>query len=98
MIEIDLSNIDEIIQENDTVILGLLTTWDMNSNEVEGLLMEVDEPGLIVAKSVNPELAAKYSVNSFPSLLVFKNGILTENMPGILNKSAFLEKIRRILE
>jgi thioredoxin 1 len=44
----------------------------------------------------SPNTAAKYSINSIPSLLFIKNGQVVEQHTGLLAKKPLLEKIKRV--
>jgi thioredoxin 1 len=46
----------------------------------------------------NPQIAAKYGINSIPSLLFFKNGAIVEQHTGLLAKAALKVKIDRVFQ
>jgi thioredoxin 1 len=46
----------------------------------------------------NPQIAAKYGINSIPSLLFFKNGAIVEQHTGLLAKAPLKVKIDRIFQ
>ena len=46
----------------------------------------------------NPQVAAKYGINSIPSLLFFKNGTIVEQHTGLLAKAPLKAKIDRIFQ
>jgi thioredoxin 1 len=46
----------------------------------------------------NPQIAAKYGINSIPSLLFFKNGAIVEQHTGLLAKAPLKVKIDRIFK
>jgi thioredoxin 1 len=46
----------------------------------------------------NPQIAAKYSINSIPSLLFFKNGAVVEQHTGLLAKAPLKVKIDRAFQ
>jgi thioredoxin 1 len=46
----------------------------------------------------NPQIAAKYGINSIPSLLFFKNGTIVEQHTGLLAKAPLKVKIDRIFQ
>lgn len=46
----------------------------------------------------NPQIAAKYGINSIPSLLFFKHGAIVEQHTGLLAKAPLKVKIDRIFQ
>jgi thioredoxin 1 len=44
----------------------------------------------------NPSTAARYSINSIPSLLFVKGGQVVEQHTGLLAKKPLLDKIKRV--
>ncbi|MDP5275749.1 thioredoxin [Chengkuizengella axinellae] len=45
----------------------------------------------------NPELAALYSVQSIPTLLIFQNGEVAERMVGVQSKEVLIEKLTQAI-
>jgi thioredoxin 1 len=45
----------------------------------------------------SPQTAIKYGITSLPALLFFKNGIVKENIVGLISKTKIEEKIERYL-
>ena len=41
----------------------------------------------------NQQIAGQFSIRSIPTLLIFKGGVVEEQMVGALNKAALTEKI-----
>ena len=44
----------------------------------------------------NPNLARTYKINSIPSVLFFKNGIVVEQLVGLQSKSSLLSIVRSL--
>ena len=40
------------------------------------------------------ELAAKYSVRSLPTVIIFKDGEVMERMPGVSSKTTYVDKLK----
>jgi thioredoxin 1 len=46
----------------------------------------------------NPQIAAKYNINSIPTLLFFKNGTVVDQHTGLLAKAPLKNKIDKIFQ
>jgi thioredoxin 1 len=46
----------------------------------------------------NPQTAARYAINSIPSLLFFKNGTIVEQHTGLLAKAPLKNKISKVFQ
>ncbi len=45
----------------------------------------------------NPDLASEYSVQSIPTLIIFKDGVLKQKMVGLTTKAILSEKLIKLL-
>jgi thioredoxin 1 len=46
----------------------------------------------------NPQTAARYAINSIPTLLFFKNGSIMEQQTGLLAKAPLKSKIAKVFQ
>jgi thioredoxin 1 len=46
----------------------------------------------------NPQTAARYAINSIPSLLFFKNGTIVDQHTGLLAKAPLKSKISKVFQ
>ena len=87
---------EEVLKSDIPVLVDFFATWcgpcrmlapviEAVSNESEGKIkvgkVNVDE---------QPELAAKFGIQSIPTLLVFKNGTVSNRSLGYMSKEAVL--------
>ena len=45
----------------------------------------------------NRELAAKFEIRSIPTMLVFRGGVVQQQMVGAVNKATLREKLQKLL-
>jgi len=90
-------NFDELVlQSGKPVLVDFWAPWCGPCRMVSPLVDEIaEERDDIMVGKVNvdqqPELAAKFGVMSIPTLLVFKDGELTNKAVGARPKAALLE-------
>ncbi len=79
---------NEIINKEELVLVDFFATWcgpcKMLSPEIEKLAEEYNGKAKVIKVDVDKEqaLAMRYHVQSIPTLIVFKNGIQTEQRLG----------------
>jgi thioredoxin 1 len=93
MAEITLNNdnFEEVIKTNDKVLVDFWATWcgpcKMIAPHIEKIAEERDD---IAVGKVNvddcPEIAIKYNIVSIPTLLIFKDGALSDTLIGYRTK------------
>ncbi len=104
-IPIDDSNFDQtVLQSAKPVLMDFWATWckpclmvapilDELAEEYDGRIdfvkMDVDQ---------NPKTAAKYSIMSIPTLLIFKNGEPVSHIVGVRPKGELKENLGAVLE
>ena len=99
-LEITDSNFNEIVSKNKTVLIDFWAEWcgpcRMIAPMIEELAGEYDGKAVIGKLDVdnNHESSVKFGVRSIPTLLVFKNGAVVNQIVGAVPK----EKITEILD
>ncbi len=81
---------EQVLDSKVPVLVDFWATWcgpcRMQGSILERLDQEITaEQALIVKIDVdqNPELASQFNVSSIPTLLVFKNGVVTSTQVGV---------------
>jgi len=95
---------DEVIASKLPVVVDFWAEWcgpcKMLTPIINDIAAEYD--GKVVIGKVNiddnPQVAAKYNINSIPSLLFFKNGAVVEQHTGLLPKAPLKAKIDRAFQ
>ncbi len=62
---------------------------------IQKLADEVDGKVKICKVNIDesPEIASKYSIMSIPTLLVFKGGVVSDQLVGLVQKGKIMEKL-----
>lgn len=104
LIAITESNFDnEVIKSELPVLIDFWAIWCGPCKMIAPIVEELakDYQGkLKVAKcdvDSNQSIAIKYGIRSIPTILIFKNGEVTEQIIGALPKPRIVEKIDNIL-
>ncbi|MCL5034418.1 MAG: thioredoxin [Bacteroidetes bacterium] len=94
----------EVMKSNLPVLVDFWASWcapcRMIAPIVEELAGEYDGK-LKVAKldvDANREIAMTYGIMSIPTLLIFNNGRVADQLVGAVPKSTLVDKISRVLE
>lgn len=97
-IEITKENFEEVVLKNQLpVLVDFWATWCGPCKMIGPIVEEIAEEmeGKVAVGKINvdkqPELANRYGVMSIPTLLVFKNGEITNKKSAICQKKKFLK-------
>jgi thioredoxin 1 len=88
----DQASFRELVLNSDVpVLVDFYADWCGPCQRLAPMLEELaaDVPGARIVKinvDESPDLAAEYSVDSIPSLKVFKNGVVTDKIAGLATK------------
>ena len=91
-------NFDELIKEGNTIV-DFFATWcgpcKMLAPELEELANEHPEIKVIkVDVDEFNELAGRFGIRAVPTIIVFKNGVATNQSMGYMDKTAVLRLIK----
>lgn len=90
---------EEVIQSTVPVLVDFWATWCGPCKMIAPILDEIanERAGAVKIAKVdvdqNQALSAQYNVRAIPTLLLFKNGAITEQMVGLSSKRELLAKI-----
>lgn len=89
----------EVLQSSQPVLVDFYADWCGPCRAIAPIIEEIAHELNTKLKVVkldvdqNPETAMQYSVQSIPTLLLFKNGKEVERLIGYMSKSKLLSKI-----
>lgn len=94
----------EVLQADLPVLIDFWAVWcgpcKLIAPIVEELAKEYEGKAKIAKCDVdsNQQVAIKYGIRSIPTLLIFKNGEVAEQIVGALPKSHITEKLNNVIE
>lgn len=95
-------NFDQTIQDNDTVFIDFWAEWCGPCKMVAPILDELatEYDGKVKIGKVNIDdhqaLATEYGIRAIPTLLLFKDGQVTDQIVGLRSKRDFKAKLDRV--
>jgi thioredoxin 1 len=101
--EINEANFEtEVLKSNQPVLVDFWAEWcgpcKMLSPVLEEIAAEQAERVKVVKVNVdnNPQLAARFGIQSIPTLLYFADGKVIHQTVGVVGKKAIVEKLERL--
>jgi thioredoxin 1 len=95
----DLNFKSEILDSDKVALVDFWATWCgpcmMLGPVIDELAADYEGKAVIAKLNVdeNPNIAAQYGIRSIPSMLVFKNGQVVDQMVGSMPKNTIAKKI-----
>lgn len=102
-LEITDATFEEVLSTDKPVVVDFWAEWcgpcRMISPIIEELANEYADKAVIGKVDVdnNPDIVARFGIRNIPTILFFKNGEVVDKQVGAAQKSAFNEKIDKIL-
>jgi len=93
----------ELIAGNKPVVVDFWAEWcgpcRMIGPIIEELAEEYEDKAIIGKMNVdeNDEIPGEYGIRSIPTILFFKNGVLTDKHVGVTSKKLLEEKIKALV-
>ena len=101
--KLSLGEFEKILSENTLVMVDFFATWcgpcQMFSPIVEQVEDKYDGDLTVVKVDIdeNPDIAEKYTIQSVPTTILFKNGEVVERVSGMLSLSQCSDLIEKHL-
>ena len=98
----DTSFDEDVLKSDRPVLVDFWAEWCAPCKMIAPVVKEIaDDYGdrLRVVKmdvDANPNTAAKFSIRSIPTLLLFQNGQVVDQLVGAVSKDRIVEKVERL--
>lgn len=90
-------NFNQEVESNETILVDFWAEWCGPCKKVSPILDEIsNDTGLLVGKlniDENPEKTLEYSVQSIPSMVLFRNGKPVHTVLGAMPKHKLLKEL-----
>jgi thioredoxin 1 len=105
VLEVTETNITEVLNSNEITLLQFSAEWCGPCKTLTPIIKELSEDNTSktnvgigkVNVDESGEVAKSYGIRNIPTLLLFKNGEISERMVGIVSKSDLQKKIDTLL-
>ncbi len=93
----------EVMQAKQLVLVDFSATWCGPCKKLEPIVHEIagDYDGRLKVVKVDvdqaPSTASKFGVMSVPTLLLFKNGAVKDQVVGLVSKQALADRVDKVI-
>ena len=94
----------EVIQNSEPVLVDFWATWCGPCQVMNPVIQDLanEYAGQVTVGKVNvdeqPQTAAQYGIQSIPTINIFKNGQIVDQVIGAVSKKVLVEKINKVLK
>ena len=92
---------DQVVSDNDLILIDFWAEWCGPCKMVSPVLEDISKTtGLLVGKlnvDENPEKSQEYSIQSIPTMVLFKNGKPVHKVQGAMPKHKLLKEFEEWL-
>ena len=94
----------EVIQNSEPVLVDFWATWCGPCQVMNPVIQDLanEYAGQVTVGKVNvdeqPQTAAQYGIQSIPTIKIFKNGQIVDQVIGAVSKKVLVEKINEVLK
>lgn len=102
--KIGFNEFEKVLNDNDLVFVDFFATWcgpcKMFSPIVEQLAQKYENKVTVLKVDIdeNSEIAEKYSIQSVPTSILFKNNTMVERMSGVISLEKCSEFVDKYLK
>ncbi|MBC8313030.1 MAG: thioredoxin [Candidatus Cloacimonetes bacterium] len=103
-LELTNDNFDKVVNSEKVVLVDFWASWCMPCKMMAPILEEMtneyDENKVAITKcdvQSEPQIAQKFSIVSIPTMLIFKDGKVMDQIIGVSQKQVLLDKINQYL-
>ncbi len=95
---------EKVLKSDKPVLVEFYAEWcmpcKMISQSLDSLAREMEGSARVTKIDIDktPDIVSKYSIKSVPTILLFKNGALVDQVLGAVPKSVLQEKLNSILD
>ena len=91
-------NFDKTLEKNKVVMVDFWAEWCSPCRMLTPIVEEVENlmPNNVAKVNIEEErdLAVRFGIRSIPTVIIFKDGEIMERIPGISNKSTYIDKLK----
>jgi thioredoxin 1 len=100
VLELNDTNFDQTVASSNVLLVDFWAPWCGPCRMIAPLIEELGKElaGKVTVSKVNvdeaPGVAGSHNITAIPTLMIFRNGVLSERMTGLSSKAALLEKLQ----